>query len=146
MATRLSFVNDWQLAVTPPHNALYVVFHMFLHIAYVGITMVLFIKRLRKHMTDALSTNDCATLHHKMATTGLAHWAILPLQFVTDDFLASIRERHWWCVFRKYTINDVPPRINRSRDSKKERGCLNKRVIAVLQGIKDVGHWMTTLE
>ena len=88
MARRLSFVSEWNLAVTPPHNAIYVVFHLYLHVAYVGITTVAFIRRLRKHMTDALSTNDCASLHMKMATTELAHWGIIPLQFIQDDFLA----------------------------------------------------------
>ena len=46
-------------------------------------------------MTDALSNQDCSSLHSKMCVTDLSHWGILPLQFVDDDWLASIRERHW---------------------------------------------------
>ena len=88
-------------------------------------------------MTDALSTNDCASLHMKMAATELAHWGIIPLQFIQDDFLASVRERHRWYTFRRYVSNDIPPGINRSGDSKKERGFLNKRVLSVIHGIRE---------
>ena len=137
MARRLGFVNTWHLAVTPPHNVVYLVFHLFVHIGYVGITTATPIRRLRKRMTNVMSTTDRATLHMKMSTTDPSHWGIVPLQYVTDDFLASVRERHWWYVFRKYVVNDVPPGINRSGDSKKDRGFLNKRVLSVNQGIRE---------
>ena len=73
--------------------------NLFLHIAYVGITTAAPIRRLRKHITDAMSTSDCATLHIKLSTTELAHWGIIPLQYITEDFFASVQER-WWYVFR----------------------------------------------
>ena len=47
----------------------------------------------------------------KMCTTDLSHRGILPLQFVDDDWLASIRERHWWYTYRRYALNDVAPGI-----------------------------------
>ena len=56
---------------------------------------------------------------------------------MTDDFQASVRERHWWYVFKRHVVKDVPARINQSGDSKKERGILNKCVLAILQGIRD---------
>ena len=137
MARRLSYINTWHLVVTLPHNVVYFVFHLFVHIAYIGITTTAPIRRLRKHMTNAMWTSDCATLPAKMSTTDLAHWGIIPLQYVVDDFLASVPERHWWYVFRKYVVNDIPPGINRSGDSKKDTGFLNKRVITVIQGIRE---------
>ena len=144
MARRLGYVNSWQLAITPPHNAIYVFFHLFMHIAYVGNTTVAFIRRLHKHMANALSSNDCATLHLKMSTTDLSHLGIIPLQYVIDDFQASVHERHWWFVLRKCAINDVAASINKSGDSKKERGFLNKRVLRCSRASGMQEDWMTT--
>ena len=73
MARRLSFVNTWHLAMTLSHTVVYVVFHFFLHIAYLGITTAALIRRLRKHMTATMSTTDCATLHITMSTADLSH-------------------------------------------------------------------------
>ena len=137
MARRLNYVDEWQLAITPPENAIHLIFHLYMHVAYIGITTVAFITRLRKHMTDATSCDDCATLHPKLSTTDMSHWGLVPLQLVTEDFQASVRERHWWYVFRRYALNDVPPGINGSEDSKEARGFLNKRVLAVLHGIHE---------
>ena len=77
MARRLNSVNTWHLAVTPPHNVVYVVFYLVLNITCIGMTTTTPIGRLRKHMTDAMSTSDCTTLHVKMSTTDLAHWGII---------------------------------------------------------------------
>ena len=57
--------------------------------------------RVTKHITDATNHKDCATLHKIMLQTDIAHWSILPLQYVMGLWLTSVRERHWWFVFLK---------------------------------------------
>ena len=136
MTRRLSHVHHWRLLVTPPHNLLYVIYHLYLHVAYIGITTMALVSRLRKHMTDALSNQVCSSLHSKMCVTDLSHWGILPLQFVDDDWLASIRERHWWFTYRKYAINDIAPGIC-ADGTGRNTGWLNQKVLALLQGIRD---------
>ena len=92
-------------------------------------------------MTDSLADVDCATLHKHMAKTDLSGWGILPLQWVEDDWHASVRERHWWWIFRRWACNDVPPGISTQGEGSKSRGWLNQRVLAALQGIRDAtGH------
>jgi hypothetical protein len=92
-------------------------------------------------MTDSLADVDCATLHKHMAKTDLSGWGILPLQWVEDDWHASVRERHWWRIFRRWACNDVPPGISTQGEGSKSRGGLNQRVLAALQGIRDAtGH------
>jgi hypothetical protein len=136
MTRRLSHVHHWRLLVTPPHNLLYVIYHLYLHVAYIGITTMALVGRLRKHMTDTLSNQDCSSLHSKMCVTDLSHWGILPLQLVDDDWLASIRERHWWFTYRKYAINDIAPGIC-ADGTGRNTGWLNQKVLALLQGIRD---------
>ena len=66
-----------------------------------------------------------------------AHWGILPLQYVSDSWLASVREHHWWFMFKKWACNDVAPGISTDGEGSQPRGWLNQRVLAVLQGIKE---------
>ena len=60
-----------------------------------------------------------------------------PLQLVSDPRLASVRERHWWTIFKRWACNDVPAGISAHGTPRKSRGWLNQQRLAVLQGIKD---------
>ena len=115
MARRLSHVNDWHVAVTRLGSVIYLVFHIYLHPVYVGATTSALASRLRKHIIDAASRQDCATLHKRMLQTDLSQWGILPLQYVSDLRLASVRERHWWYTFRKCACIDMAPGISTGR-------------------------------
>ena len=95
------------------------------------------VNRLRKHMTDSLADVDCASLHKHMLNSKLSGWGIVPLQWVHNEWLASVRERHWWWIFRRWACNDVAPGISTSGEGSKSRGWLNQRVLAAPQGIKD---------
>ena len=121
----------------PPGSIIYCVFHLALHLIYIGVTTAALVSRLRKHMTDATSHQDCATLHRLMLQVDMGGWGILPLQYVLDPLYASVRERHWWFVFTKWACNDVPPGICSPDSSQRSRGWLNQRVLAILQGIRD---------
>ena len=112
------------------------VYHIFLHLIYIGVTTKALAVRLRKHHTDATSYQDCSTLHCMMLQTDRSHWGILPLQCVQDSWYASIRERHWWFTFKKYACNDVAPGISTDGEGLGPRGWLNQRVLAVLHSIK----------
>ena len=95
-------------------------------------------------MTDSAADVDCATLHKHMAKHPASGWGILPLQWIEDDWHASVRERHWWWVFRRWACNDVPPGISTNGEGSKTRGWMNQRVLAALQGIRDargIGDW-----
>ena len=76
-------------------------------------------------------------LHKMMLQTKIAHWGILPLENVTDPWLASVREQHWWFVFSKYACNDVVSSISTDGQGSQPRGWLNQRVLAVLQGLRE---------
>ena len=65
-------------------NVLFMVYHMYLHLVYIGITTMALAAKIRKHMTY---TPDCS---NKMCVTDLSHWGILPLQFVDNDWLVSV--------------------------------------------------------
>ena len=136
MARRLSHVHRWFISLTPPRNVVYLVYNIWLQVVYIGLTTGALISRLRKHMTDSLADVDCATLHKHMAKTDLSSWGILPPQWV-EDWHASVRERHWWWIFRRWACNDVPPGISTQGAGSKSRGWLNQRVLAALQGIRD---------
>ena len=60
-------------------------------------------------MIDSLADVDCASLHKHMQNSKLSGWGILPLQWVQDEWLASVRERHWWWIFHRWAYNDVAP-------------------------------------
>ena len=137
MARRLSHVHRWFISLTPPRNVVYLVYNIWLQVVHIGLTTGALISRLRKHMTDSLADVDCATLHKHMTKTDLSGWGILPLQWVEDDWHASVRERHWWWIFRRWACNDVPPGISTQGEGSKSRGWLNQRVLAALQGIRD---------
>ena len=83
------------------------VFHIYLHLVYIGVTTSALVTRLRKLMTDASSHRDCASLHKLILQTDPAHWGIIPLLYVSDQWLASVRERHWLHTFRKWACNGV---------------------------------------
>ena len=136
MARRLSNVHDWHVAVTPPGSIIYLVYHIYLHLMYIGVTTSPLAALLKKHITDATSHHD-ATLHKMMLQTDIAHWGILPLQYVADPWLASGREHHWLFVFRKYACNDVAPGISTDGQESQPRGWLKQRVLAVLQGLRE---------
>ena len=72
-----------------------------------------------------------------MSQTDPAHWGIIPLQYVQDEWYASTRERHWWFTFKKYACNDVPPGISTEGEGSGPRGWLNQRVLSVLQSMKE---------
>ena len=72
-----------------------------------------------------------------MLQMDMSGWGILPLKMVADPWLASVRERHWWTIFKQWACNDVPPGISADGAPAKSRGWLNQRVLAILQGIKD---------
>ena len=55
MARRLSHVDTWYVAVTPPGSVIYMVFNIYLHLVYIGVTTSALVSRLRKHITDATS-------------------------------------------------------------------------------------------
>ena len=74
MVRRLSHVHHYRVLVTPSHNVVYIVFHIYLHIAHVGITTMAVASRPRQHTTNALSTQECSNLHSKMCITNLSHW------------------------------------------------------------------------
>ena len=84
MAHRLSHVHVWHVAVTPLQFMIYLVFHVYLHLVYVGVTTAALVSRLHKHMTDAHSHQDCSTLPRLTLQTDPSHWGILPLQYVCD--------------------------------------------------------------
>ena len=95
-ARRLSYVPSWYVGVTPPSHLVYVVFHLYLSVVYVGQTHLAPVQRLRKHLTDAAAGSDNSTLHRLMATTDSAHWGIGVLQYVGDTWWTAVRERAWW--------------------------------------------------
>ena len=122
---------------------------VYLHLVYVGVTSKALIVRLRKHQTDASSFQDCSTLHRLMLQTDSAHWGIIPLQFMSDEWYASVRERHWWFVFKKWPCNDVAPGISTEGQGSGPRGWLNQRVLQVLHSMKEARQikdfpWATT--
>ena len=92
---------------------------------------------LRKHMTDASSHQDCATLHKVFLQTDPSHWGIVPLQYVSYPWLASVRERHRWHTFRKWACNDTAPGISTDGQGSAPRGWLTQQALAVLHGIKE---------
>ena len=140
MARRLSHAHHWFVAVTPPQFVIYLIYNVWWQVVYVGVTSSALTSRLRKHMTDSLADVDCATLHKYMLKHGLGGWGILPLQWVEEEWLASVRERHWWWVFRRWACNDVAPGISTEGEGSQSRGWMNQRVLAALKGIKDARH------
>ena len=136
MARRLSHVHRWFIALTPPRNVIYPVYNIWLQIVYVGLAMAALASHLRKHMIESVAGVDCATMHKHMPKSKLLGWGILPLQWVEDDWLASVRERHWWWIFPCYACNDVPPGISTQGEGSNSRGWMNQRVLAALQGIR----------
>ena len=84
MARRLSHAHTWYTNVPPPRPTVYMVYRIFLHLVYIGVTAKALAIRLRKHHNDATSYQDYSTLHRMMLQTNLSHWGILPLQYVTD--------------------------------------------------------------
>ena len=140
MARRLSRVHTRYLSVTPPpppNSIIYLIFHIHLHLVYVGVTTSALVQRVRKHMTDATSFQDCSTLHRLILQADMGGRGILPLQYVSDQWLASVREIHCWFIFKKWACNDVPPGISADGEPAKSRGWLNQRVLAILHGMKE---------
>ena len=88
-------------------------------------------------MTDAAADADCASLHRHMMQHPLGGWEIFPLQWVHDQWLASVRERHCRWTFRRWVCNDVAPGICTEGEGSQRKGWLNQRVLTALQGIKD---------
>ena len=133
MARRLSHVHTWYCSITPPpRSIIYLVFHIYLHLVYVGVTTLAVVTRLRNHMTNATSFQDSSTLHRLMLQVDMGGWGILPLPLVNDPWLASVRERHWRTIFKKWACNGVPPGISADGAPAKSRGWSNQRVLAVL--------------
>ena len=73
MAHRLSHTHTWYTNVPPPGSIVYMVYHIFLHLIYMGVTTKALAVRLRKHHTDATSYQDCSTLHRMMLQTDPSH-------------------------------------------------------------------------
>ena len=136
MARRLGHIHTWYASV-PPRSIVYLSFHIYLHLVYVGVTTSALVTCSRKHMTDATSHQDCASLHKLMLQIDPAHWGILPLQYVSDSWLAYVRERHWWHTFKKWVCNDVAPGISTDGQGSAPRGWLKQRVLSVLHSIKE---------
>ena len=65
---------SWYIRVTPPSHMVYVVFHLYLSVLYVGQTHLAPVQRLRKHLTDTANGVDNSTLHRLMATPDSADW------------------------------------------------------------------------
>ena len=76
---RLAHTDVWFLSVTPPGYLIYAMYHLYYNLVYIGITSAAPIRRLRKHMCDALAHTDNATLHLLMAKIDLYDWGIAPL-------------------------------------------------------------------
>ena len=108
---RLSFVHAWRVSVTPPYYLIYAIYHLNLGILYVGLTHIVPIQRLRKHMTDALAGTDGASLHRIMFPVEMAGCGIAVLEYVGTMWWAGIRERAWWFELRKWVVNEVAPGI-----------------------------------
>ena len=115
-ARRVSYVHSWYISATPPSHLVYVVFHLYLSILYIGQTHLAPVQRLRKHLTDAAAGVDNSTLLRLMATTDPdpADWGIGVLQYVGDTWCTAVRERAWWWQLRRWAVNDIPPGISGS--------------------------------
>ena len=134
---RLAFTDIWHVCCTPPAFCIYIVYHLYLSVVYVGVTTSAPIKRLRKHMTDSLAQADAATLHEVMAKGRLEDWGIAPVEYVTDSWWASVRERDWWYAFRRWALNDVAPGIVDKGHQGQNRGWLNLKVLRLLKEIRE---------
>ena len=137
IARRLSYIHQWSIALTSPRNVICLVYNIWLQVVYVGLTTAALASRLRKLMADSRARVDCATLHKRMAKSKLSGWGILPLQWVEDDWVASLRERHWWWIFRRFACNDAPPGISTQGEGSGSWGWMNQRVVAARQGIRN---------
>ena len=137
-ARRLSYVHSWYISVTPPSHLVYVVFHLYLSVLYVGQTHLARVQRLRKHLTDAAAGADNSTLHRLMATADSADWGIGVLQYVGDTWWAAVRERAWWWQLRRWAVNDIPPGIPdpAAGITSSARGWMNQKVLRVLRELR----------
>ena len=106
-------------------------------IVYIGITTSAPIRRLRKHMCDALAHVDNVSLHLYMAKSQLCDCGIAPLEYIEDAWWAAVRERFWWYVFRHWAVNDVAPGIPDQENPGKSRGWLNIKVLRLLKDIRE---------
>ena len=105
-----SRVHEWQICVPPAFEFIYAVLHCHMLCIYVGRTSLALIQRLRKHITTALAHAEDNRFHQLLRTTNLADWMIVPLEIVWDDWSAALAERYWWDKFRRWCVNDMPPR------------------------------------
>ena len=135
-ARQLSHVNEWHLSVTPPKFCIYIIFHLWLHAVYIGITTSAPVQRLRKHMTDNLAHVDHSNLHLLMCKTCHAHWSIGVLEYISDDWWAAVRERHWWFIFKHWAVNNVPPGIPLRDGPPQNNGWLNQRILELLRALR----------
>ena len=137
-ARRLSYVHSWYISVTPPSHLLYVVFHLYQSVLYVGQTHLAPVQRLRKHLTDAAAGTDNSTLHRLMATTNSADWGIGVLQYVGDTWWTAVRERAWWWQLRRWVVNDIPPGIPdpTAGITSSARGWMNRKLLRVLRELR----------
>ena len=124
---RPSHIHNGFVAVTPPQ---FVVYIMWLQVVYVGVTPAAPPNQLHKHMTDGLADVDCATLHKHIVEHHLGGWGILPLQWVHEEWLARMQERHSWWTFRSAQ--------NQHRwGGLIVHGLMNRQVLATIQAIQD---------
>ena len=131
-------MHSWYISVTPPSHLVYVVFHLYLSVLYVGQTHLALVQRLRKHLIDAAAGTDNSTLHRLMATTDSADWGIGVLQYVGDTWSTAVRERAWWWQLRRWAINDIPPGIPdpAAGITSYARGWMNQKVLRVLRELR----------
>ena len=115
-----------------PPNGIYLVYNIWLQVVYVGLSTEALASRLCKPMTDSSTDVDYATQHKPMAKNNRSGWGILPLQWVEDDWHASVEVRHSWWIFRRWACNDIPPGISTNGEGSKFRGWMNQRVLAAL--------------
>ena len=111
MARAVSRVHEWHLCVPPPVEYIYVILHRHILCVCVGRTVSALIQRLRKHFTTAMAHTEDSRFHEQFRCTDLADWLIVPLEIVWSSWEAAVAERSWWDKFRRWVLNDMPPRI-----------------------------------
>ena len=108
---RLSFVLVWRVAITPPHYLIYAIYHIRLGMLYIGVTNTVPVRRLRKHMTDAMAGVENASLHRIMLTVDMAGWGRAVLEYVDNEWWLGVRERDWWFTLKRWAVNHVAPGV-----------------------------------
>ena len=132
IARGVSRVHEWQICVPPPFEYISAVqCHMLC--AYIGRTTHALIKRLRKHISTTLAHTEDSRFHEMLRSTDLADWMIVPVELVWSEWEAAVAERYWWDKFRRWCLNDMPPRIPTS--SAKPSKLMPRRALQIIRSL-----------